>query len=132
MRGSGGLLYRHFSTMYLFRVVLSHTGKAFPAGPPYREVVLACEILLGFAVITVKDSRQNHRIVPNGYNLGMNPTFYPCGPNSHRIGRDYLVTRATSGGSWKGRSWIAQVEWRTDLLDKGSDGENILECNKSI
>jgi len=55
-----------------------------------------------------QDSSKNHMIVPNGYN----------------IGRDWLVERAVSGGYWKGRWWKADVEWRTDLIQEGSDGVN--------
>ncbi|KAF9448725.1 hypothetical protein P691DRAFT_800356 [Macrolepiota fuliginosa MF-IS2] len=54
------------------------------------------------------DSGRHHRIVPNGYNLG----------------RDYIVQRASSGGSWKGMSWRTDVEWRSDLLEAGSEGVN--------
>lgn len=39
------------------------------------------------------------------------------------LGRDWIVKRATSGGSWKGKSWKAEVEWRTDLLEAGSEGK---------
>ncbi|EKM79511.1 hypothetical protein AGABI1DRAFT_114058 [Agaricus bisporus var. burnettii JB137-S8] len=54
------------------------------------------------------DYQRHHGIVPNGYNLG----------------RDFVVKRATSGGSWKGKYWKAEVEWRTDLLEEGSEGVN--------
>jgi hypothetical protein len=52
------------------------------------------------------DSSKHHDISPNGYNLG----------------RDWLVERAVHGGRWKGHWWKAEVEWRTDLIDEGSDG----------
>ncbi|KAF5377979.1 hypothetical protein D9615_006667 [Tricholomella constricta] len=55
-----------------------------------------------------ENSRKNHKIVPNGYNLG----------------RNWLVDRAISGSRWKGRWWKAEVEWRTDLLTPGSKGVN--------
>ncbi|KAF8722482.1 hypothetical protein AX14_009754 [Amanita brunnescens Koide BX004] len=55
-----------------------------------------------------EDSSKNHMIVPDGYN----------------IGRDWLVERALSGGYWKSRWWKADVEWRTDLIQAGSDGVN--------
>ncbi|EFI27139.1 hypothetical protein CC1G_14964 [Coprinopsis cinerea okayama7 len=50
---------------------------------------------------------RNHMIVPNGYNLG----------------RDWFVKRALKGTNWNGRWWKAQVEWRTDLLEKGNKGQ---------
>ncbi|KAF8628626.1 hypothetical protein AX15_003761 [Amanita polypyramis BW_CC] len=54
------------------------------------------------------NSRQHHKIVPNGYNLG----------------RDYLVESAVAGGYWKSMWWKADVEWRTDLIPEGKDGVN--------
>jgi hypothetical protein len=54
-----------------------------------------------------KDSSKNHMIVPDGYN----------------IGRDFLVSKAISGTRWKGMWWQADVEYRDDLLEAGSDGE---------
>ncbi|KAG2009733.1 hypothetical protein CC2G_012631 [Coprinopsis cinerea AmutBmut pab1-1] len=54
------------------------------------------------------DSSRNHMIVPNGYNLG----------------RDWFVKRALKGTNWNGRWWKAQVEWRTDLLEKGNKDVN--------
>lgn len=45
-------------------------------------------------------------------------------PHSHEAaGRDWFVERAVSGGNWKGRWWKADVEWRTDLIQEGSDGK---------
>ncbi|RDB14884.1 hypothetical protein Hypma_016362 [Hypsizygus marmoreus] len=55
-----------------------------------------------------ENSSKNHKIVPNGYNLG----------------RDWLVERAIAGSRWKGKWWKADLEWRTDLLAPGSDGVN--------
>jgi len=49
------------------------------------------------------DSGRNHKIVPNGYNLG----------------RDWLVQRAVAGTSWQGRYWAAEVNWYEGLLDPG-------------
>ncbi|KAL6308277.1 hypothetical protein BKA93DRAFT_868952 [Sparassis latifolia] len=49
------------------------------------------------------DSSRNHKIVPDGYNLG----------------RDFIVEQATAGTRWKGMWWKAEVEWRTGLLEKG-------------
>ncbi|PPQ73317.1 hypothetical protein CVT26_015340 [Gymnopilus dilepis] len=54
------------------------------------------------------DSTKNHKIVPNGYN----------------IGRDWLVDRALQGSHWQGMWWKAQVEWREDLLEEGKKGVN--------
>ncbi|GAA5832760.1 hypothetical protein JCM11251_005752 [Rhodosporidiobolus azoricus] len=54
------------------------------------------------------DLRKQHKIAPNGYNLG----------------RDYIVERATSGSRYLGRSWQAQVEWVEGLLKPGNDGIN--------
>ncbi|KAF9527501.1 hypothetical protein CPB83DRAFT_876342 [Crepidotus variabilis] len=54
------------------------------------------------------DSRNHHTIVPDGYNLG----------------RDWFVDKAIEGSHWKGKWWAAELEWRTDLLDEGSDGVN--------
>lgn len=54
------------------------------------------------------DSRQHHTIVPNGWNLG----------------RDWFVNRAVEGTRHHGRWWKADVEWRMDLLEEGSDGIN--------
>ena len=53
-----------------------------------------------------QDSTHRHDIVPNGYN----------------IGRDWLVRRATSGSNWAGYVWIADVEWRDDLIEPGNEG----------
>ncbi|SJL07815.1 uncharacterized protein ARMOST_11167 [Armillaria ostoyae] len=55
-----------------------------------------------------EDSSKNHKIVPNGYNLG----------------RDWLVERAVAGSRWKGRWWKAELTWRDDLLEAGNDGVN--------
>ncbi|OCH87956.1 hypothetical protein OBBRIDRAFT_847736 [Obba rivulosa] len=54
------------------------------------------------------NSSKNHKIVPNGYNLG----------------RDYLVEQATAGSHWKGMWWQAEVEWRAGLLERGKRGVN--------
>ncbi|KAL4073209.1 hypothetical protein V8B97DRAFT_197115 [Scleroderma yunnanense] len=54
------------------------------------------------------DSIKNHMIVPNGYN----------------IGRDMLVANAYAGSSWKGMSWVAEIEWREGLLEPGYKGIN--------
>ncbi|GAA5889381.1 hypothetical protein JCM6882_000727 [Rhodosporidiobolus microsporus] len=54
------------------------------------------------------DLRKQHKIAPNGYNLG----------------RDYVVERAIAGSSYLGRSWEAQVEWVEGLLAPGNDGIN--------
>ncbi len=51
-------------------------------------------------------------------------SYESLGPHSHEAaGRDWLVERAVSGGYWKGRWWKADVEWRTDLIQEGSDGK---------
>ncbi|KAF8999016.1 hypothetical protein BDZ89DRAFT_1096308 [Hymenopellis radicata] len=55
-----------------------------------------------------ENSSKNHKIVPNGYNLG----------------RDWLVERATAGSRWKGMWWKADLTWRDDLLDAGNEGVN--------
>ncbi len=55
-----------------------------------------------------ENSSKNHKIVPNGYNLG----------------RDWLVDRATAGSRWKGMWWKADLTWRDDLLDAGNEGVN--------
>ncbi|PFH49966.1 hypothetical protein AMATHDRAFT_62138 [Amanita thiersii Skay4041] len=55
-----------------------------------------------------ENSSKNHKIVPNGYNLG----------------RDWLVERAIKGGRWKSNWWKADVEWRTDLIEPGREGVN--------
>ncbi|GAA6031592.1 hypothetical protein JCM8097_006538 [Rhodosporidiobolus ruineniae] len=54
------------------------------------------------------DFRKQHKIAPNGYNLG----------------RDAIVSRAIGGTSYLGRSWEARVEWVEGLLAPGSDGIN--------
>ena len=53
-------------------------------------------------------SQKRHKIVKNGYNLG----------------RDWFVKRALAGSLWKGHQiwWRAEVEWRTGLLEPGSNG----------
>lgn len=38
------------------------------------------------------------------------------------LGRDWFVDNAVSGTKYKNRRWKAEVEWRTDLLEEGSDG----------
>ncbi|EMD40180.1 hypothetical protein CERSUDRAFT_81469 [Gelatoporia subvermispora B] len=55
-----------------------------------------------------EDSSKNHKIIPNGYNLG----------------RDYLVEQATAGSHWQGVWWKAEVEWRAGLLERGKRGVN--------
>ncbi|KAH0831963.1 hypothetical protein J3R83DRAFT_12852 [Lanmaoa asiatica] len=55
-----------------------------------------------------QDSTKHHMIVPNGYN----------------IGRDLLVQSAVSGSSWKGISWVTDVEWREGLVEPGFEGIN--------
>lgn len=55
-----------------------------------------------------QDSTKHHMIVPDGYN----------------IGRDLLVQSAIAGGTWKGISWRADVEWREGLLEPGYRGIN--------
>ncbi|KAJ3500049.1 hypothetical protein NMY22_g19391 [Coprinellus aureogranulatus] len=54
------------------------------------------------------DSSKHHTIVPNGWNLG----------------RDWFVDSAVEGTHYRSRWWKAAVEWRTDLLEEGSDGIN--------
>ncbi|KAF8522038.1 hypothetical protein JB92DRAFT_2807462 [Gautieria morchelliformis] len=54
------------------------------------------------------DGTKNHRIVPNGYNLG----------------RDWFVERALEGSTWKGMWWQAEVEWQPGLLEPGHRGIN--------
>ncbi|TEB23003.1 hypothetical protein FA13DRAFT_1740493 [Coprinellus micaceus] len=54
------------------------------------------------------DSSKNHKIVPNGWNLG----------------RDWFVESAVAGTHYRNHWWEAGVEWRTDLLEEGSDGIN--------
>ncbi|KAH9179349.1 hypothetical protein EDB89DRAFT_2063438 [Lactarius sanguifluus] len=55
-------------------------------------------------------SQKRHKIVTNGYNLG----------------RDWFVESAVVGSHQKGRNvwWGAEVEWRTGLLEPGSNGVN--------
>lgn len=60
------------------------------------------------AVSQEKDLGGKHMIVPDGYN----------------IGRDWLVEKAVQGGRWKGYWWKADVEWRSGLLEPGSEGIN--------
>lgn len=43
-------------------------------------------------------------------------------PNGYNIGRDLLVQNAISGSSWKGISWVTDVEWREGLLEPGFKG----------
>lgn len=43
-------------------------------------------------------------------------------PNGYNIGRDLLVQSAVSGSSWKGISWMTDVEWREGLLEPGFKG----------
>ena len=45
-------------------------------------------------------------------------------PNGYNIGRDLLVQSAVSGTgtSWKGISWVTDVEWREGLLEPGFKG----------
>ncbi|KAL0579871.1 hypothetical protein V5O48_002118 [Marasmius crinis-equi] len=60
------------------------------------------------AVSKEKDSSKNHMIVPDGYNLG----------------RDYFVSQATTASHWKGKWWIAEVDWHDGLLQAGKEGIN--------
>jgi hypothetical protein len=43
-------------------------------------------------------------------------------PDGYNIGRDWLVERAIAGSRWKGNWWSAEVDYREDLIEKGSDG----------
>ena len=38
------------------------------------------------------------------------------------LGRDWFVDNAVSGTRYRNRRWKAEVEWRSDLLEEGSDG----------
>lgn len=58
------------------------------------------------AVSKEEDVFQEHTISTNGYD----------------VGRNLLVDAATRGGSFKGKSWRASVEWKTGLLPSGSQG----------
>lgn len=58
------------------------------------------------AVSKEEHSAKNHKIVPDGYNLG----------------RDWLVERAILGTRWNGMWWIADVEYKEGLLEKGKKG----------
>jgi len=54
-------------------------------------------------------------------------------PNGYNVGRDSLVQSAITGSSWKGISWVTDVEWREGLLEPGFKGIdcvwfNILPC----
>jgi len=55
-----------------------------------------------------KDGSKNHGIIPDGYN----------------IGRNLLVEKATAGTFYKGKWWQADVEWKSGLLEPGSEGVN--------
>ncbi|KAK1220668.1 hypothetical protein PQX77_016494 [Marasmius sp. AFHP31] len=57
-----------------------------------------------------KSSSKNHMIIPDGYN----------------IGRDYLVSQATTppGTRWKGKWWLAKVDWHDGLIEAGKEGIN--------
>lgn len=50
-------------------------------------------------------------------------------PNGYNIGRDLLVQSAVSGSSWKGISWVTDVEWREGLLEPGFKGINHADLN---
>ncbi|KAJ8080218.1 hypothetical protein PM082_017048 [Marasmius tenuissimus] len=61
------------------------------------------------AVSKEKDSSKNHMIIPDGYN----------------IGRDYLVSQACSSPTrWKGKWWLATVDWHDGLIEAGKEGIN--------
>ena len=64
--------------------------------------------------LPLQDSTKHHMIVPNGYN----------------IGRDLLVQSAITGSSWRGISWITDVEWREGLLEPGFKGIDHAVVNK--
>jgi len=55
-----------------------------------------------------EDVSQHHMIIPNGYD----------------IGRDLLVEAACKGGTFKGKSWKASVEYRSGLLPEGRTSIN--------
>ncbi|KAI9573684.1 hypothetical protein HD554DRAFT_2012843 [Boletus coccyginus] len=55
-----------------------------------------------------QDYVKHHMIAPDGYN----------------VGRDLLVQSAITGSSWKGISWVTDVEWREGLLEPGFKGIN--------
>lgn len=59
-----------------------------------------------FINLPCQDYIKHHMIAPDGYN----------------IGRDLLVQSAVYGGSWKGMSWVTDVEWREGLLEPGFKG----------
>jgi hypothetical protein len=60
------------------------------------------------AVSKEKYLGEHHTIDDDGYNKG----------------RDWLVERALKGGGVKGKSWIAEIDWRVDLLEAGWKGIN--------
>lgn len=43
-------------------------------------------------------------------------------PDGYNVGRDLLVQSAITGSSWKGISWVTDVEWREGLLEPGFKG----------
>ncbi|KAF5380697.1 hypothetical protein D9757_007033 [Collybiopsis confluens] len=56
-----------------------------------------------------ENSRKNHKIIPNGYN----------------IGRDFLVAQAVSSPThWNSMWWQAELDWVEGLLEPGSEGVN--------
>lgn len=44
--------------------------------------------------------------------------------DGYNKGRNYIVEKATAGTRWKGRWWIAEVEWREGLLKPGKEGDS--------
>jgi len=55
------------------------------------------------AVSKEKSASHDHKIIPDGYN----------------IGRDLFVDAALQGGIWDGSWWMADVKWETGLLEAG-------------
>ena len=43
-------------------------------------------------------------------------------PDGYNIGRDYIVSQATSISRWKGKWWQAEVDWHDGLLESGKEG----------
>ena len=55
----------------------------------------------------------HHLIEDDGYNLG----------------RDFVAERAAAGGRWQNMWWRAEVDWNTELLEPGWEGEYLVYIN---
>lgn len=105
--GNGKKLEQFLARQYYFPV-WGTCWESFAGGHHFRAWKQDGSGAWFLGVSKEENSSKHHKIVPDGYNLG----------------RDWLVNRAIAGSQYKGKMWVADVEWRTDLLEPGRSGIN--------